>query len=156
MSEEGGDPKTFGQALKSLLAIDCIRLSRIAETAQYAAIYAFLALFVGVGLDTLCAKIYPVKDGDIENWPQFWGTAGVMMLQVIVSAVMVFYLRKVAQLFPLFLNFCPSRYRVGYHVPERVGEIAIALVYVGAMGTLLKNMDRMRCFLTKAKGCDGG
>jgi hypothetical protein len=152
MSEEGGAPKTFGQSLKSLLAIDCIRLSRIAETAQYAAIYAFLALFVGIGLDTLCAKMYPVKDGNIETWPRFWGTVAVMMLQVIASAIMVFYLRKVAQLFPLFLNFCPSRYHVGYHVPERVGEIAIALVYVGAMGTLLKNMDRMRCFLTKK--CD--
>jgi hypothetical protein len=147
MSEEGETQKTFGQSVWSLIDLDTIRLSRIAETAQYAAIYAILALFVGVGLDMLCAKIYPVKDGVIETWPQFWGTAGVVLLQVIISAVMVFYMRKVAQLFPLILNFCPSRYKVGYHVPERVGEIAIALVFVGAMSTLLKNMDRMRFFL---------
>jgi len=151
MSEDSGPPKTFGQSLRSLLDIDCVRISRIAETAQYAAIYAFLALFVGVGLDALCAKIYPVKDGDIKTWTQFWGTVGVMVLQVMISAITVFYLRKTAQLFPLLVNLCPSRYHVGYHVPERVGEIAIALVYVGAMGTLLKNVDRIREFLTRTK-----
>lgn len=149
MSEEGGAPKTFREALISLLSFDCVRFSRLAETAQYAAIYAFLALFVGVGLDQFCARIYPVKDGPIKNWSQFWGTFGVMVLQVVISAITVFYLRKVAQLFPLVLNFCPSRYKVGYHVPERVGEIAIALVYVGAMGTLLENLDRVRLFLTR-------
>lgn len=148
MSEEGGPPKTTREAFISLLRLDCIRFSRLAETAQYAAIYAFLALFVGVGLDSFCAKIYPVKEGAIKNWGQFWGTVGVMIAQVVISAVAVFYLRKIAQLFPLFLNFCPSRYKVGYHVPERVGEIAIALVYVGAMGTLLDNLDRVRSFLT--------
>lgn len=153
MSEEGG-VKTFGQALSSLLSFDCVRLTRLTETAQYAAIYAFLALFIGVGLDTLHAKIYPVKNGNIETWPQFWGTACVMIVQVISSAITVFYIRKIAQLFPVFINFCPSRYHSGYHVPERVGEIAIALVYVGAMGTLLSNMDRMRCFLSPSSTCE--
>lgn len=150
MSEGGETPRTFSEALKSLFTFDCIRFSRLAETAQYAAIYAFLALFVGVGLDTACAQLYPIKDdgGPIRTWSQAWGTIGVMVLQVVVSAVMVFYLRKVAQLFPLLLNLCPSKYKVGYHVPERVGEIAIALVYVGSMGTLLKNLDRVREFMT--------
>ena len=156
MSEEGGGgPKSFSQALRSLFNFDCVRFSRLAETAQYACIYALLALFIGVGLDTLCSKLYPVKDGPLRTWAQFWGTVSVMTLQVVVSAITFFYLRKIAQLFPLFLNFCPSRYKVGYHVPERVGEIAIALVYVGAMGTLLKNLDRMRDFLTGFKADDG-
>lgn len=150
MGEESGAPKSFRQAFKSLVEFDCIRLSRLAETAQYAAIYAFLALFVGLGLDSLCAKLYPVKKGgSIRNWGQFWSTFGVVTLQVVLSAIMVFYLRKFAQLFPLLLNFCPHRYKAGFHVPERVGEIAIALVYVGAMGTLLQNLDSMREFITK-------
>ena len=153
MSEEGdgGNPRNSWQALKSLLEINCVRLSRLAETAQYAAIYAFIALFLGVGLDALFSKIYPVKDGPIKTWAGFWATVGIMILQVVISAIMVFYMRKLGQIFPLIFNFCPSKYKIGYHVPERVGEIAIALVYVGAMGTLLKNLDCLRAFLTGTK-----
>ena len=148
MSEDA-QAKSFGEAFKSLVSVDCIRWSRLVETAQYAALYAVLGLFAGVGIDTLCGYLYPVKKGRIENAGQFWGTLGVVVLQVILGATGVFYIRKIAQLFPLFFNFCPSKYVVGYHVPERVGEIAIALVYVGAMATLLKNLDNMREYLTK-------
>lgn len=151
MSEEGAGPKSFVEALKSLFRLDCTRFSRLAETAQYAALYGFIGLFVGVGLDALFSKIYPVKDREIlDSWSEFWRTVGVMILQVVSSAIAVFYMRKVAQVFPLVLNFCPSKYKVGYHVPERVGEIAIALVFVGSMGTLLENIDRCRLFLTGA------
>jgi hypothetical protein len=153
MGDESSVHKSFQSALMSLISVDCIRFSRLAETAQYAAIFAVLAFFSGVGIDSLCAKLYPVK-GDIEeitNGSQFLGTLGVMILQVILAAIGVFYIRKIGQLVPLVFNFCPSKYNPGFHVPERVGEIAIALAYVGAMGTLLKNLDRMRVYMTTKK-----
>jgi hypothetical protein len=144
-------PKTVAQAFKSLVSVDCIRWSRLAETSQYAAIFAVLAFFAGVGIDSLCSLLYPckTKESEIETIGQFFITLLVMVLQVTLSAIGVFYIRKVGQLFPLTVNFCPPKYIVGYHVPERVGEIAIALAYVGAMGTLLRNLDRMRLFITK-------
>ncbi len=140
-------PKTFGAALRSLVTVDCIRFSRLMETAQFAALYAFFALFAGVGVDRLCGLLYPVKSGPLRSAGQFWGTLGVMVLQVVLGALVVFYIRKVVQLFPLLFNFCPSRYREGFHVPERAGEMAVALVFVGSMDTLLRNIDRLREYL---------
>ncbi len=146
---EDSEPKTFREAFKSLINIDCARWSRLAETAQYAAIYAFLSFFVGTGIDALCRHLYPDKGDDkIKTQGQFWGTFGVVLLQVILGAIGVFYIRKLGQLFPLLMNFCPSKYIVSYHVPERVGEIAIALVFVATMGTLLHSVDLMRQYTT--------
>ena len=154
MTESADGPKTFSEALKSLLAHDCIRFSRIVETGQYALIFAFLAFWVGIGIDGFCRLLYPVKDKDtsIKTAGQFVQTFLVMMLQVCLSAISVFYIRKIGQLFPLFLNLCPSRYIPGHNVPERVGEIALALVFVGSMGTLLMELDKMRTFITKEPG----
>jgi hypothetical protein len=150
MTESGEDVKTFRGAFKSLVAHDCVRFSRLAETGQYALIFAFIAFWVGIGIDVLCRLFYPVKDKEapLRTAGQFLRTFLVVLFQVCLSAISVFYIRKIGQLFPLFINVCPSRYVPGHNVPERVGEIALALVFVGSMGTLVMQLDKMRSFIT--------
>ena len=142
---------TFSEALTSLLTWDCIRWSRILETTQCAALYGFLGVVCGVGIDRLVARLYPRQgDEELQSWAELWATTAAVLLQVVASAVMVIFIRKVAALVPFFFNLCPSRYLEGYHVQEIEGELAIALAYVGSQTTLLRQLEKINGF-TKSK-----
>jgi hypothetical protein len=139
------EEKPFLERLKSLLSVDCIRFSRILETMQYAFLYACICLPVGIGIDTIFSKLYPaVKEEEQYTWKQTWQAIGVSVCQVILNAVSIIYIRKLADLFPFFLNLCPSRYVAHYHVDEVFGEAAIALIYVGVQTSLIHALDKIR------------
>ena len=142
------ESKSFVDALGSLFRLDCVRINRILETVEYAAIYSFISLFVGSYIDHFFDKLYPVKDKDeIETRRQMWITIGFVCLQVIISAVAVLYIRKMGDLFPFLLNVCPSIYVEHYNVKEIEGEIAIALVYVGCQVNLMRQLEKLKVYL---------
>lgn len=142
--------KSFGERLQSLLAMDCFRIGRIFETAQYAVLYACICLPVGLGIDMLCKPLYPkaqpAKDGEEETYRggQLWRAIAAAVLQVMLSAVSIIYVRKLADLVPFLFNFCPARYVAHYHVDEVFGEIAIAMIFVGIQTSLLDALARIR------------
>ena len=137
--------KPFGERVESLLAFDCYRLSRILETAQYAALYTCLCLPTGLLIDWFCARFYPEPDaGNRYEGRKRWVAILVAVLQVVLSAVSIIYIRKLADLVPFFFNLCPSRYVAHYHVEEVFGEAAIALVFVGVQVTLVKRLETIR------------
>lgn len=140
------DEKTFGERLRSLVAMDCFRVGRIFETAQYALLYACICLPVGLGIDLLCKPLYPKADGEESVYVggQIWRAIAAAVLQVVLSAVSIIYVRKLADLVPFLFNFCPSRYVAHYHVDEVFGEIAIAMVFVGIQTTLVEALARLR------------
>lgn len=152
------EEKTFVERLESLLAVDCYRVSRILETAQYALLYGILCLPVGLAIDWLCNKLYPVpsvvsvessgsdKKREVKryNGKSLWLAIGVALLQVALSAVSIIYIRKLADLVPFLFNVCPSRYVAHYHVDEVSGESAIALVFVGVQVSLLRQLEIIR------------
>jgi hypothetical protein len=148
------EEKPFGERLKSLLAVDCIRLSRILETMQYAFLYACICMPVGLGIDMLFAHFYPkVEEDEPYSWKQMWLAILVVICQVVMNAVSMIYIRKFADLFPFFFNFCPSRYVAHYHVDEVFGEAAIALLFVGVQTSLIHALDKIRGkFASKARG----
>ncbi|NDF03552.1 MAG: hypothetical protein EB068_00320 [Betaproteobacteria bacterium] len=145
------EAKPFAQRLASLLRVDCVRTSRLLETAQYAALYTCLCLPVGIGIDKLFELLYPkVEEGRRLTTRQLLATVGVALLQVIMSAVSMLYIRKMADLVPFFFNLCPERYVAHYHVDEVFGEAAIALIFVGVQTSLIGALDRIRrCFSTR-------
>ena len=137
--------KPFGERVESLLALDCYRFTRILETAQYAALYTCLCLPVGLLIDWLCARFYPEADaGNRYDGRKRWLAILVAVMQVVLSAVSIIYIRKIADLVPFFFNLCPSRYVAHYHVEEVFGEAAIALVFVGVQVTLVKRLETIR------------
>ena len=137
--------KPFKERLASLLKLDCVRLSRLLETMQFAALYACLCMPVGIGIDRLFEALYPkAAEGARLSSPQLWRTIGVAVLQVITSAVAIIYIRKLADLVPFFFNLCPARYVAHYHVDEAFGEAAIALIFVGVQTSLIGALDRIR------------
>jgi hypothetical protein len=115
------------------------------ETIQYAILDACICLPVGIGIDMLFSRFYPqVKEDEGYTWKQTWQALGVSVCQVVLNAVSIMYIRKLADLFPFVFNICPSRYVAHYHVDEVFGEAAIALVYVGVQTSLIHALDKIR------------
>ena len=136
---------TFAARLKSLLMVDCIRLSRLLETCQYACLYSLLCLPIGVGIDRMFAGLYPVvKEGNGYNRRQVRRAILACMLQVMFDAVAIFYIRKIVYLLPFMFDICPSKYVSHYHVNEVIGEAAIALIFVGVQTNLIESLDKLR------------
>jgi hypothetical protein len=75
---------------------------------------------------------------------QLWQAIGAATAQVILSAVSIIYVRKLADLVPFVFNICPSRYREHYHVEEVFGEVAIAMIFIGVQTSLVKALDKIR------------
>jgi len=140
------EEKPFAERLMSLLRVDCIRFSRILETMQYATLYACICMPVGILIDRACGPLYPKMEdeGEPYTWNQTWQAVAAAILQVVLSAVSIIYIRKLADLVPFLFNFCPSRYVAHYHVDEVFGEAAIALIFVGVQTSLIKALDKIR------------
>ena len=144
-------PTTFSERLHSLLTFDCIRASRIIETAQYALIYGLLALMCGFFIDWLFRPLYPIpskgKDTCIHSTftsRQWEHAVCILLLQVVVSAVLVIYIRKVGELLPFLVQLCPDKYVPHWKVKEVEGELAIALMYVGIQTSLIDTLSTLR------------
>lgn len=145
MSEQIPVRKSFGERFESLVTMDCIRISRILETAQYALIFGILALLVGFGIDCLFRPLYPAvgKDKKLRG-TALWRALGVVMAQIMVSAIAVIYVRKVGELVPFLFEFCPSKYVPHYKVKELEGEMAIALAFVGIQTSFIDTVAKLR------------
>ena len=96
MAAEAPSPKIFAERLKSLFAFDCVRVSRLLETAQYAAIFAALALVFGFVIDYAIHPLYPKPSQSIKNksckiftTTEAAKTVGVMVLQVMLAAALI-------------------------------------------------------------------
>lgn len=150
-----GVRKSTGEALESLFTFDCVRFERLIETAQFAVLYGLLSIFLGAGIDRLFQGLYAFhKSGEKEEPPrltvaQFFRNLGVALLQVVTTAIVIFYIRKIADVVPfLFDFFCPGKYVSALGVAEVVtGETAIALVLVGIQSNFVFQMEQMRRFL---------
>ena len=151
-----GVRKKPGEALKSLFRFDCVRLSRLFETAQAAVLYSSIVLFLGAGIDRLFQNAYPLKRRDyseagggppVLSSRQFSTTLLCMLGQVALSCLAVFYVRHVVDVIP-FLNLCPSSYISGLGVSEVLsGELSVALVFVGVQTDLLFQLEQLRRFI---------
>ena len=113
--------------------------------------FCLLALVVGFFIDWLVRPLYPVAKSKRANCdkPVFTGSQsfhaiGVLLLQVMVSAVLVIYIRKLGELVPFIIQLCPDRYVPHWKVKEVEGELAIALMYVGIQTSIIDTLSTLR------------
>lgn len=153
-----GDPnanlpehRDIEERIASLFAVDCVRMSRILETAQYGLIFAIIAFFVGLGIDWLFRPLYPKPTDRVAGCKEpvysklkMAQALGLICLQVMIAAVSIIYVRKLGEIVPFFLNLCPEKYVPHWKVHEVEGELAIALVFVGVQTTLIEVLGAMR------------
>ena len=143
-------PSDLSEGLASLLASDCIRATKILETVHSAVLHGLFGAAFGVGIDRLVRGLYPKpgKDDELTTWPELGVTLLVVLLQVVLSAIGVIYIRKLVALFPFLFNLCPSRYVEGYGVDEVEGEISLGLAYVGSQSHLVTQLEKINAFFT--------
>ncbi len=143
--------KDLSERVASLFSFDCVRISRILETAQYGLIFALLAFFFGFAIDCLFRPTYPkptkrvigCKEPVYSMAQMAWALCFVC-LQVMVAAVSVIYVRKLGELVPFFFNLCPEKYVPHWKVKEQEGELGLALAFVGVLTTLIDVLGTMR------------
>lgn len=128
--------------LKKLLAHDRIRMFKLFEIIQYSTIYSILGFFAAVVFD-MCL-------------PNFTPTASVVrvlaevVVQLALFSLAVFYISKVAKLFPLMIR-TDSDYHP-YLTEEYVGGIALGIMFlkvqpnfadkIGFLGSWMRNLSR--------------
>ena len=144
--------KDLAERVSSLFAFDCVRLSRILETAQYAAIFGLLAFFVGFFIDWVLRPLYPKASrenkkncsGKLFTNAQSLRAISLVILQVMVSAVLVIYIRKLGEVVPFIFEFCPDKYVPHWKVKEVEGEIAVGMIYIGVQTNILDALTTLR------------
>ena len=149
-------PEPFSTRLKSLFAMDCVRVMRLAESAQWVLVYTALALPLGVVIDYLCEAMYPPEAEEKMTMLEQAKCIGAVLIQAIVNCVVIFYIRKIAALCPMIYNACPSSYVPRYHVDEMTGEIALGVVFVCAQTTFMAQIARLRTRWTVDRGVAAG
>lgn len=120
--------------LKSLTRFDIIRMSQLLEILQYSVLYAFVAGIAGLLLE----RIFPEPDRSKSNYQILIE----VLLQCMMSALAVFYVRKIVKVFPFILE--EGKYYKTHVVDEYNGEIMIAIVFVGIQKNLLTKIDILR------------
>lgn len=142
--------KTSKEAIQSLFAVDCVRSSRLFETIQFALIYGALAIFIGSGIDAFFVKISKIPDKKKQlSGREFLENISICLAQVAVSALAVFYMRKLAEVVPPIINICPSRYIPHAGVHEFEGEIAVAMIFIGVQTAFISRLESLRHYLVK-------
>jgi hypothetical protein len=141
--------KTGRQRLQSLVALNCIRSGRVLETIQYSAVFALIALVVGVSIDRFFAQMYPTPSRAsagkmVYTYSEALKSVLYVVLQVCASAVAVIYIRKVGDLVPFLFNPCPEEYIPHWKVKEVEGEMALSLVFVGVQTSIMEHLGLLR------------
>jgi hypothetical protein len=137
--------KTVGEAVKSFFKMDRIRITRLCEIVQYALLFSILALLVGKAIDTTFAHFYPAKgEESIKNLSQFIRSGLVVSIQVVLSALAVFYMRKLIDIVPIFVNFAPGVYVPHWRANESSGEISLAIIFIAIQAEAIHQLEKMR------------
>lgn len=126
--------KHVTENLEKLLTVDTVRGHHILEILEYSLLYAVIAGLAALGIE----KIFPVPD---EEKPTNRILVEVL-LQCMLSAVAVFYIRKIVKVVPYIFENSASY--DPHDVMEYNGEIMIAIVFVGFQKNLLTKLEILR------------
>ena len=126
--------KHISENLKKLLTVDKVRGHHILEILEYSLLYAVVAGLAALGIE----KIFPSPDEQKSSQR----IVVEVLLQCMLSAVAVYYIRKVVKIVPYI--FETSADYNPHDVMEYNGEIMIAIVFIGFQKNLLTKLDILR------------
>ena len=125
----------FDNRLNKLLSLDKIRLSKLLEILQYGILYSIVSLIVGYSIN----KLFPDFDQKNEIKKNKKELTFEVILQSLLAAYAVFYIRKFVKLFPFALsltkNYRPSE------TSEYDGEIIIAIIFVATQTKIIRKIE---------------
>ena len=118
-----------------LIAHDKIRSSKLLEILQYGTLYSIVSLFVGYYIN----KLFPEFDQKNEIKKTKKKLIIEVILQSLLAAYAVFYIRKLVKLFP-FVFSLTENYRPN-GTSEFDGEIIIAIIFVATQTKIMHKIE---------------
>ena len=117
-----------------LLAADKIRLSKLLEILQYGLLYSIVSLFIGYHIN----KLFPEFE-EKQNDKNKKKLIIEVILQSLLAAYSVFYIRKFVKLFPFAFSLS-EHYRPS-ETNEYDGEIIIAIIFVATQTKIAHKIE---------------
>jgi hypothetical protein len=109
------------------------RFFHVLESVQYGLLYMFSAFFGGVALD----YIFPRYDENEETKTVLWQT----VLQCLCLVIMVYFIRYMIKMVPLFFPIPSFSKFIPYTTPEYSGEMMMGFVFLGSQLNLINKLD---------------
>ena len=106
-------------AFNDLFKFDKIRFNELYEIIQYGFIYIFISIFIGFYLN----RFFPKANDDKSSMM----ILSEIIVQSIIIAICVFYIRKICHLFPLLINV--KGYNK-YKTDEYNGSVILSIVFM--------------------------
>ena len=120
--------------IQDLFKINKTRANQILEIGYYGVIYTVLSYYIGHFLNDMFPKLERSKK-NIDIFIE-------IMIQGIVTALSVFYLRKLATLIPIPVTF--GRIYEKNRTQEYYGEIIIAVVFVATQTKIIEKIEYLK------------
>jgi hypothetical protein len=130
-------PTRVCDRLGAVSDVSCIRGNRILETIFYTLIFVPCSFALGALVDMM----FPLSPAD--DCTSSWHTAWRAALQLVVAAVAVVYVRKLAHIARYSPVRCPH-YKPHHHVNEYWGEVTLATVFIGTQRNLMTRIGDLR------------
>ena len=134
MSEPVPASASLTSRWQTLVKMDSERATHLLELVYYSLLYAGVGMIAGSALD----QLFPPLNSKIETQHLIWEIVG----QTIVIVVCVFYIRKLVQLVPFFLNLS-SNYELG-SATEYQGEFVLGLIFISIQTSFLSKVAMLR------------
>lgn len=117
-----------------------IRVQKLLEISQYAIVYLFIGLALGIFLEF----IFPKDTSETVKNKSTFELMGLVAIQVIAIAIISFYITKIALLIPFLFKFTDD-YIPGYKDEYKIGGgIALAIVFISSQPSLIARMSELR------------
>ena len=133
----------YKKLIPNILEFDVIRIQKLLHMAQDAVITGIFCFFIGMGLNNL------LPSHEHENI----GITGVMvMLELIIIVLSIYYIRKLTELIPFFLRFT-NNYNPFHKSSKGVGligtTIAMGLFLMATQSNMKKRIIKLKSYFTK-------
>lgn len=134
------DPLTIEERWGKLTDSSAIRVQKLLEISQYAVIYLFIGLMVGIFLEF----IFPKDNEETVKKRSTLELVGLVTIQVVAIAIISFYITKIALLIPFLFQFTDD-YVPGLKEEYRIGGgIALAIVFISSQPSLIARISELR------------
>lgn len=131
---------TLEERISKVTDISAVRMQKILEISQYAVIYLFAGLLIGILLE----RLFPKDDPETVKQKSTTELTTLITLQVIIIAVTSFYIHKIARLVPFLFQYTDD------YIPSLKGEyaigggIALAITFISSQPSLITRMSELR------------
>ena len=133
----------FNNRVSKLFTLDKIRFLKIIEIIQFSFIIFFFVIISVILIDKFYFKYFSIKIKDYSNENKLFISFIDILKDVIIIIILIFYLRKIALLFPSIPNLIYPKF-IPYTTFEYCMHIALVLVLTELLPELKLKLEKLK------------